>query len=53
MPSESAAPIAVALALALAFALLSDVALRRGAVFFGIAGLGVAAWLWHEPESGR
>jgi len=53
MPSESAAPISVALALAVAFALLLTTHFVAALAFFGVAGLFAAAWLWHEPAPER
>jgi cytochrome c oxidase subunit 1/cytochrome c oxidase subunit I+III len=50
MPSESAAPILTALALALAFVLLLTSHYAAAGIFGAIAGLCVAAWLWHEPQ---
>jgi heme/copper-type cytochrome/quinol oxidase subunit 1 len=50
MPSESAAPITLALVLSLAFALLLTTHYVETAVLFGVALLVVAAWHWHEPE---
>jgi cytochrome c oxidase subunit 1/cytochrome c oxidase subunit I+III len=50
MPSESWAPIAVALGLALVFTMLITRHFVTSAVFAGIALLVVAAWHWKEPE---
>jgi heme/copper-type cytochrome/quinol oxidase subunit 1 len=50
MPSESAAPITLALVLSLAFALLLTTHYVETAVLLGIATLVLAAWHWHEPE---
>jgi cytochrome c oxidase subunit 1/cytochrome c oxidase subunit I+III len=50
MPSESAAPITLALVLSLAFALLLTTHYVETAVLLGVAALVLAAWHWQEPE---
>ncbi len=52
MPSESWTPVALAAFVTVGFTMLLIVHFVAAALFFGLAGLTLAAWHLHEPQEG-